>query len=171
MLTATALLTSTLVLPDGLAKMTLWPMREVLGNRAAPPPLPPWAERAERARWNMLENFPHFAVFVVVAHVAGMANEQTALGATIFFWARLVHAVVYITGTWSLRAPAYFAAVTGEWLIVSRLLGWSPGLVVPALAVVIFSSIVVLRRYASRAGLSMVPAAATPHHRKGGLAG
>ena len=46
MLTASAVLTGALVLPYGLAMWTLWPVREVLGNRETPPPLPPWAERA-----------------------------------------------------------------------------------------------------------------------------
>jgi len=158
MLTASALLTGILVMPDGLAKMTLWPTREVLGNRESPPRLPPWAERAERARRNMLENFPHFAVFVLVAHAAGLSNEQTALGAGMFFWARLVHGVVYITGTWRLRAPAYFTGVAGEWLIISRLLGWGPILglsIVSAIAVVVFASIFVLRRQPRIASLSV----------------
>src|SRR2546422_5109793 len=121
MLTASAVLTGALVLPYGLAMWTLWPVREVLGNRDAPPPLPPWAERARRAQRNMLENFPHFAALVLVANAAGLANYQTGLGATMFFWARLVHAVVYITGIWWLRAPAFFAGVAGGCLILLRL--------------------------------------------------
>ena len=66
-----------------------WPLGDILGNRAARlPALPPWAERARRAQANMLENLPHFAALVLVAHAAGLSNAQTALGATIFFWAR-----------------------------------------------------------------------------------
>src|SRR5437762_11717771 len=124
MLTASAVLTGALVLPYGLAMWTLWPVREVLGNRDAPPPLPPWAERARRAQRNMLENFPHFAALVLVANAAGLDNYQTGLGATMFFWARLVHAVVYITGMWWLRAPAYFAGAAARcWLSLSLVLG------------------------------------------------
>src|SRR5882724_1007106 len=121
MLTATALLAALLVLPYGLAMWTLWPVSAILGNRDGElPPLPPWAERAQRAQRNMLENFPHFAVLVLVAHAAGLANRETAIGATMFFWGRLVHAVVYIAGIWRLRAPAFFVSVGGESLIVSR---------------------------------------------------
>src|SRR5437867_9682856 len=122
MLTASAVLTGALVLPYGLAMWALWPVGEGLGNREPQPPLPPWAERARRAQRNMLENFPHFAALVLVVNAAGLANHQTGLGATMFFWARLVHAVVYITGMWWLRAPAYFAGVAGECLILLRLL-------------------------------------------------
>src|SRR3989440_11320231 len=127
MLTASAVLTGALVLRYGPAMWTLWPVREVLGNRETPPPLPPWAERARRAQRNMLENFPHFAALVLVVNAAGLANHQTGLGATMFFWARLVHAVVYITGIWWLRAPAYFAGVAGAGVVfLSLLLGGGP---------------------------------------------
>ena len=56
MLTASAVLTALLVLPDGLAMWANWRVTEVLGNRETPPPLPPWADRAKRARANMLES-------------------------------------------------------------------------------------------------------------------
>src|SRR3989442_14844554 len=78
MLTASAVLTGALVLPYGLAMWALWPVREVLGNRDAPPPLPPWAERARRAQRNMLENFPHFAALVLVANVAAWPTTKPA---------------------------------------------------------------------------------------------
>src|SRR2546428_1646007 len=88
MLTASAVLTGALVLPYGLAMWTLWPVREVLGNRETPPPLPPWAERARRAQRNMLENFPHFPALLLVVNAARPANYPTGLRATTLFWAR-----------------------------------------------------------------------------------
>ena len=121
MLVASALLTGILVTGKGLALWIHWPVREVLGNRQNPLPLPDWAWRADRAHRNMMENFIHFAAFVLTADLAGLANHQTALGATIFFWARLAHAIIYMSGVWQLRAPAYFAGVAGELLIVLRL--------------------------------------------------
>ena len=126
MLTASAVLTGCLVLPYGLAMWTHWRIVDVLGNREAPPSLPPWAERARRAHWNMLENFPHFAALVLVANVSGLSNTQTALGATVFFWARVAHAIIYTTGVWRLRALAYFAGVGGELLILARILSGAP---------------------------------------------
>jgi uncharacterized MAPEG superfamily protein len=164
MLTATGVLAALLILPYGLAMWTLWPIGEILGNRAGPSPaLPAWAERAQRAQRNMLENLPHFAVFVLVAHAAGLSNTQTAVGATIFFWARLVHAVAYIAGLWQLRAPAFFAGLGGECLIITRLLGWSPAATtvgIAALAIAFVSTVVLLRRLAApmhsgREGLSV----------------
>src|SRR2546429_3273883 len=91
MLTASAVLTGALVLPYGLAMWTLWPVREVLGNRDAPPPLPPWAERARRAQRNKLENFPPFAPPVLVANAPRLAHYPTRLRPPMFFLARPGH--------------------------------------------------------------------------------
>jgi len=63
-----------------------------------------------------------FAAFVLIVNVSGLANQQTALGAVIFFWARLAHAVLYIAGIWKLRWIAFFTAWGGELLIIFRLL-------------------------------------------------
>ncbi|HEY2386787.1 MAG TPA: MAPEG family protein [Candidatus Binatia bacterium] len=122
MLVASAMLTAVLVAGKGVAMWIHWPVTEVLGNRDDPPALPPWAWRADRAHRNMLENFPHFAALVIAAQLAGLSNWQTALGATIFFWARLAHAIVYVSGVWRLRAPVFFIAVGGELLVLARLL-------------------------------------------------
>ncbi len=123
MLVASAMLTMAVVAPYGLYMWSRWPLGVVLGNRDSDlPELPAWAQRARRAQQNLLENFPHFAAFVVAANLAGLDNGLTALGASIFFWARLVHAVSYVTGVWRLRAPAYFAGLGGEFLILSQLI-------------------------------------------------
>ena len=122
MLAASAVLTGLLASGKGLAMWINWPVAEVLGNRDDPPALPAWAWRADRAHRNMLENFPHFAALVLLANVAGLANPLTALGATIFFWARLAHAVLYISGVWRLRWIAFFAGVAGEIVIFWQLI-------------------------------------------------
>jgi len=122
MLTASAILTARLVNGKGIAMWKHWSVSDVLGNRENPPSLPEWAWRADRAHHNMLENFPHFAAFVLIVNVSGLANQQTALGAVIFFWARLAHAVLYIAGIWKLRWIAFFTAWGGEFLIIFRLL-------------------------------------------------
>lgn len=122
MLTASAVLCALLFVPYGVAQTFSWGLPISFGNRESPPPLPAWAERAIRAQRNMLENFPHFAALVIVAHLAGATNSQTALGASIFFWARLTHAVVYIAGVPWIRTAAFFAGLGGEALILVQLL-------------------------------------------------
>lgn len=91
------------------------------GNRDKPMELPPWAARAKRAHANMVENLAPFAALVLVAHVAGKANETTALGATIFFWARVAHVAVYTAGIPYLRTAVFALASVGEVMILLQL--------------------------------------------------
>src|SRR5688572_20413004 len=65
------------------------------GNRDDMPALTGLAGRATRAHRNMLENLALFAAVVLVAHVTGHLNAITALGAQLFFWARLAYAIIY----------------------------------------------------------------------------
>jgi len=94
-----------------------------LGNRDTVLEVPAWTGRAYRAHMNLLENIAPFAVLVLVAHVTGRANATTALGATIFFWARVAYAAVYIAGIVGLRTAVFFVAAFGELLILFQLLG------------------------------------------------
>jgi uncharacterized MAPEG superfamily protein len=91
------------------------------GNREGMPDLTGWAGRAQRAHRNMLESLVLFAILVFAAQVAGSANSITALGAAIFFWARLAHAVLYIAGIPWLRTVSWLASVIGLFLIFWQL--------------------------------------------------
>ena len=90
---------------------------KLAGNREDLPPLEGWAGRARRAHLNMLENLVLFAALVLVAHAAGKTNATTALGAQLFFWARLAYAVIYIIGIPWLRTGAWVVSVVGMILI------------------------------------------------------
>lgn len=91
------------------------------GNRETPLVVPAWTARAERAHANLVENLGPFAVLVLVAHVAGKANATTALGATLFFWGRVGHAITYIAGLIYVRTLVFFVATIGELLILSQI--------------------------------------------------
>jgi uncharacterized MAPEG superfamily protein len=91
------------------------------GNREDLPPITGWAGRARRAHSNMLENLVIFAIVVLVAHVAGKANATTALGAALFFWARLAYAIIYVAGIPWLRTVAWAVSLAGIVLIFSQL--------------------------------------------------
>lgn len=92
------------------------------GNRdGSRPRFPAWAERAQRAHANLTENVAPFVILVLVAHVSGKANASTALGATIFFWSRLLYVPIYTIGIPYLRTVAFFAAAAGEILIAIQL--------------------------------------------------
>ncbi len=59
---------------------------------------PSWVRRANRAHVNMVEQFGAFAGLVIVAHLAGVSTTLTALAAAVFFWARVVHALIMLSG-------------------------------------------------------------------------
>lgn len=91
------------------------------GNRDTALAVPAWTERAVRAHLNLVENLAPFAILVLTAHVAGKANAMTALGATIFFLARVAHAVVYTAGITVVRTLVFFVGLVGEVLILIQL--------------------------------------------------
>jgi uncharacterized MAPEG superfamily protein len=92
------------------------------GNREDLPDMVGWAGRARRAHLNMIENLVLFAPLVLIAAVAGKANATTAMGAMIFFWARLAYAVIYLIGLPWLRTLAWFVSVIGMAMIAWVLL-------------------------------------------------
>ena len=95
-----------------------------LGNRDEASTAPGWMARARRAYLNLLENLVLYGGIAVPAHLAGVHNEMTILGAQIFLIARLVHAATYVAGLTVLgvRTLAYFAGVIGTALILVELL-------------------------------------------------
>ncbi len=126
MLTLASLLTVVLALVGAAALILQRGLRYGFGNRDQSEPLSPWGERALRAHRNMLENLPPFAALVLVAQVAGVANEATAWGAVLFFWGRVAHAVIYIAGVPYLRTVAFVVAFSGMFSIARELLShWS----------------------------------------------
>ena len=93
------------------------------GNREDVPPISGWAGRAKRAHLNMLESLVLFAALVLVAHAAGKTNAMTALGAQLFFWARLAYAVIYVAGIPWLRTAVWAVSLVGMILIFLQLVG------------------------------------------------
>ena len=92
------------------------------GNREDLPTMTGWAGRARRAHLNMIENLVLFAALVLIAAVSGKANATTAMGAMIFFWARLAYAVIYLIGIPWLRTLVWFVSVIGMAMIAWVLL-------------------------------------------------
>lgn len=85
--------------------------------------LPAWARRANRAHVNLVEQFGPFVGLVAVAHLMGLSNSATQIAAMAFFWARLAHAIVMISGFkhFMLRTMiftvAFIALLTLAWQI------------------------------------------------------
>lgn len=97
-------------------------LNTLAGNREGLGEIPGWAGRAKRAHLNMIENMVLFTALVLIAAAAGKANAMTAMGAMIFFWARLAYAVIYVAGIAWLRTLAWFVSVIGMAMIAWELL-------------------------------------------------
>jgi uncharacterized MAPEG superfamily protein len=93
-----------------------------VGNRdGEPTPLTGAAARASRASANFLETFAIFAVAALAVVLAKQNTPNTALGAEIYFWARLVYLPVYIVGIPYLRTLVWAASLLGMLMVIAGL--------------------------------------------------
>ena len=88
------------------------------------PPLGKIAGRVERALQNYLQTFPLFATAVLLTSILNRHNATTALGASLYFYARAAHVVIYALGIPVLRTLIWTVSIAG---IVLILLGIWPG--------------------------------------------
>ena len=65
--------------------------------------------RCKRLVDNYRENLWFFVPLILIAAVSGISNQWTVLGAQIFFFSRLAHALWYIAG-WPLLRPLFWLA-------------------------------------------------------------
>ena len=87
---------------------------------APPPPVTTLTSRFQRAFGNFRETFVYFAVSVLVVTVLNKTNASTALGAEIYFWARLAYVPIYAAGLPVVRTLVWATSVVG---LVMVLLG------------------------------------------------
>ena len=80
---------------------------DAVGYPDNPKPLAPWAERMKKAHYNAVENLVVFAALVLMLNAAGVSNGTTVLVCNIYFWARLVHLLVYTFGVPWLRTLSF----------------------------------------------------------------
>lgn len=69
-----------------------------------------WAQRSKLAHNNMLENLPIFAILIICLSILEVSNANTLLAASLFFYARVVHAFVYTLGIPWVRTIAFVAS-------------------------------------------------------------
>jgi uncharacterized MAPEG superfamily protein len=85
-----------------------------VGSRdGAPPPVGPVAARLARAFRNFMETFVFFAAAILAIATLGRHNDQSAMGAQLYFWARLVYVPVYAAGIPYLRTLIWAASMVG----------------------------------------------------------
>ena len=92
------------------------------GNRDGDaPPLRGAAVRTAAASRNFLETFPFFAAAVLVVIASGRADADTAFGAQVYLWARVVYLPVYAIGIPYLRTAVWIVSLWGLLQLVQAL--------------------------------------------------
>jgi uncharacterized MAPEG superfamily protein len=112
-LVLSGMLTVLLWTPYILSRMVTWGLPGFLNSYPKEEPeLPVWAKRAQRVHLNMVETMPAFIAVVLGAGylVAETAGEAIGEWAAIFFFARIVHAVVFSLAIPYLRTPTYLVS-------------------------------------------------------------
>lgn len=117
-------MTALLSFPYVLNRFAVRGLAGTLANPApGDKPLAAWAQRAQRAHANAVENLVLFAPAAVAVHVLQRGNAFTATACALFFFSRLVHYVVYTLGIPGLRTLAFVGGWVGIAMLVARLLG------------------------------------------------
>jgi uncharacterized MAPEG superfamily protein len=86
-----------------------------------PAAVSPLAGRLDRAFRNFLETYVFFAVAVLLLHATGKANAQSAMGAQLYFWARVAYVPAYAIGAPFLRTLVWAAALVGLVMVLLAL--------------------------------------------------
>ena len=94
-LTWVTALTAVLWMPYILNQIAVRGLVNAVGYQDNPSPLSGWATKMKAAHSNAIENLVVFATLVLIADAAGISNDTTVLACELYFWARLVHVVVY----------------------------------------------------------------------------
>jgi uncharacterized MAPEG superfamily protein len=84
-------------------------------------PLAGAAARAHRASRNFLETFAFFAAAVLAVVLIKANSSSTALGAQLYFWARLAYLPIYIIGVPYVRTLAWAVSFAGLLLVLRAL--------------------------------------------------
>jgi len=82
----------------------------------------PWAHRAYRSHMNAIEALSIFAPLAIAVYVTGSGNEVTAVAAASFFWARLIHAPVYIFKVPALRLLSFMVGLAATLVLAYQLI-------------------------------------------------
>jgi uncharacterized MAPEG superfamily protein len=117
-----SLFTALMWIPYILNTIIVRGVADAVGYPENPKPLAPWAARMKKAHYNAIENLAVFAALVLVAHAAGITNPAIGAAAAAYFWARVVHFVVYTFGIPWLRTLAFAVGFASQLCIAWHIL-------------------------------------------------
>lgn len=83
-----------------------------------------WARRAIKAHTNAVENLAIFVPAVLVAHLLAISTPATRAAVIVYFFARLVHFIVYTTGVPVVRTVAFAVGWGAQVVILLSILKW-----------------------------------------------
>ena len=107
-LTLICLLTVMMWIPYIIARATRGNVAPAAGNGHSPSTgLSPWAQRAQKAHANAVENLVIFAPLVVVAALLNVNNAITLIAAKVYLLARIVHYIAHTAGIPVIRTLAF----------------------------------------------------------------
>lgn len=121
-LTWVTILTGVIWIPYVLDRLAVRGMVDTIGYPQSPKPQSAWAQRMKAAHGNAIENLAVFATLVLVANVIGLSNGTTVFAAALYFWARLVHVVVYTLALPWVRTLAFAAGFAAQAIFAWQLL-------------------------------------------------
>jgi uncharacterized MAPEG superfamily protein len=84
----------------------------------------PWANRMLGAHDNAIENLAIFAPLVLLLHAQGNTTPLTATACAVYFFARVVHYLVFSLGVPLLRVPAFLVGFGCQMALAGALFGW-----------------------------------------------
>jgi uncharacterized MAPEG superfamily protein len=123
MLAYSAALLLVLILLQAMVGIGQYGVVPLAGPRDDLGPPKPLTARAKRIVDNHREGLTVFAPLVLIAAVAGIHTAKTVLGAELFFYSRLAHAIIYLTGLPLVRPLAWAVGLAGTLLILASVLG------------------------------------------------
>jgi uncharacterized MAPEG superfamily protein len=118
---STALLLA-LVLIQATAGVLAQGLTPMAGSRDNLPPPKPFQARTKRVVDNHREGLTLFAPLVIVAALIHVSNSWTVLGAELFFYARVVHAGLYLAGVPLIRPLAWAVGLIGTLMVLLAVL-------------------------------------------------
>ncbi len=99
------------------------PLKTLVGDRSDMPPLEGLRGRATRTVNNSVEGMVMFVPLVIIAHLAGISNDLTVMGATLYFWSRVAFVPLYLFGIPWVRTLVFFAGLAGLLMIAGAIFG------------------------------------------------
>ncbi len=110
-------------IPAAVGRIQTWGIKWMASNRDKPATgeLPYWVLRCDRAHNNLKDNFPAFAVTIILLGILGKYDSMTQAASIIFIVARFLHFFVYAMGFPLARFLSFAVGVVANTFLVIKL--------------------------------------------------